>query len=635
MQLKRAVKRGDVPPPPKQSAKRKRPGGGGERSTAGQLAGAGAMGVGTRKLESRFLKMDKEWLEHARFVASTTPLVRPIPFEAAVLDLPRICGDTHGITLTAPKRPKWKYDQTKKEVEKNEEGLFAKWLKETDESVKRWQRSPITSQRSDGGEDSDPSDEKQVTSTSFERSPTYFERNLEVWRQLWRVTEISQILMVLVDSRAPMIHLPQSLTQYLQGLRPLPEIIFVLTKVDLVGPERTSAWDTYLSSLYPKVQIVRAESYKERVGVSTDGRGAKKFVDPHIPPTLLSDLHSALKLAHKRLLEPPPEVREDERRLKGWKPRVRENIDWDAVLDGGRGNDPQEVSESIAVVSSEEAAEELEKRYITIGLIGQPNVGKSSLLNAIFGTHKVRASRTPGKTKHFQTLFWSPEVRLVDCPGLVFPGLVPLEMQVLAGIIPIAQVASIPSCIQFIGEHIPLENVLSLVHPDAKETDQEDKRTWRTGMEKGKGNGISATGSDVAPKSWTAMDIMIAYAADKGWLTAKAGRPDVNRAGNAILRLCAEGRGLKWGFWPPGSQAKTSQEEGKGIWIEGISPSTDTWDSDSIESGGEQNEAENEGLEESDRTSDSGESGDESEGTDLIAIAGGSRFGALSLNDES
>lgn len=29
------------------------------------------------------------------------------------------------------------------------------------------------------------------------------------------------------------------------------------------------------------------------------------------------------------------------------------------------------------------------------------------------------------------------------------------------------------------------------------------------------------------------MDILTAYADKKGWVTAKAGRPDVNRAGNA------------------------------------------------------------------------------------------------------
>jgi ribosome biogenesis GTPase A len=32
---------------------------------------------------------------------------------------------------------------------------------------------------------------------------------------------------------------------------------------------------------------------------------------------------------------------------------------------------------------------------------------------------------------------------------------------------------------------------------------------------------------------WTATEIMTAYANKKGWVTAKAGRPDIHRAGNA------------------------------------------------------------------------------------------------------
>lgn len=98
-----------------------------------------------------------------------------------------------------------------------------------------------------------------------------------------------------------------------------------------------------------------------------------------------------------------------------------------------------------------------------------------------------------------------------------------------------------------------------------------------------------------------------------------------------VLRLCAESRGVKWGFWPPGAQPEINQETG-GIWIPGAYNAMDRLEMESLGSGGE-SEPDEGGDEESYQGSDSGQSGDDSEGTDLIAIAGGSRFGALSLND--
>ena len=58
---------------------------------------------------------------------------------------------------------------------------------------------------------------------------------------------------------------------------------------------------------------------------------------------------------------------------------------------------------------------------VTVGLTGYPNVGKSSTINALFGSKKTAVAPTPGKTKHFQTLNISNDLTLCDCPGLVLP----------------------------------------------------------------------------------------------------------------------------------------------------------------------------------------------------------------------
>ena len=56
-----------------------------------------------------------------------------------------------------------------------------------------------------------------------------------------------------------------------------------------------------------------------------------------------------------------------------------------------------------------------------VGLTGYPNVGKSSTINALFGSKKTAVAATPGKTKHFQTLNITDRMTLCDCPGLVLP----------------------------------------------------------------------------------------------------------------------------------------------------------------------------------------------------------------------
>jgi len=100
---------------------------------------------------------------------------------------------------------------------------------------------------------------------------------------------------------------------------------------------------------------------------------------------------------------------------------------------------------------------------ITVGTVGQPNVGKSSLLNFLMGKKSVSVSRTPGHTKRFQTLHLSEKIDLLDCPGLVFPALDrPNFLQILCGIFNIAQVREPYSAIRYLAERLPLEKMYGL-----------------------------------------------------------------------------------------------------------------------------------------------------------------------------
>ncbi|THH10976.1 hypothetical protein EW145_g973 [Phellinidium pouzarii] len=581
LQARRAIKRGDIPPP--SGIARRRP------------SEINAKVQSSRRLQSAFVSLSPAFLEEAKHKASSLVLLRPLPWESAlfpsgVQEESSLSTDRMTPKLTITKRPKWNHKMTKKQVESNEEGVFKKWLSETDNAIQAWKAQKPLQSSEEGMQVPISSSQAETDSADSEMpySPPLYERNLEVWRQLWRVSEICQILLILLDSRCPPLHYPESLHSYISSFRTPHKTIFVLTKTDISSPERSFLWKQYLHSKYPDVRIVIVESYLEKK--IKEGQGKRKNFEPQIPSALRRDLIDALKAAHEELCVPPPHIASHAQRLAAWKPNVISTVDWDPVLNA-KDDDIQYYHFPPTHVPSgaEDASDnnDVIQDYISIGLIGQPNVGKSSLLNALFGKKKVKASKTPGKTKHFQTLFWTKQIRLVDCPGLVFPSYVDMELQVLAGVLPIAQIPAIPSSIYYALQHLPLERILGLQHPAKADSTAEDKRTWRKEME-------PKVNSE--PK-WTAMDILMAYANKKGWITAKAGRPDINRAGNSLLRELADGR-IRWAFYPPDADLSDSSSH-NGVWIkqeDALNADTSSdelgyLDSDSSQSESEESEA--------------------------------------------
>lgn len=104
-----------------------------------------------------------------------------------------------------------------------------------------------------------------------------------------------------------------------------------------------------------------------------------------------------------------------------------------------------------------------------VGLVGYPNVGKSSTINALVGQKKVSVSSTPGKTKNFQTIHLSPDIVLCDCPGLVFPQFaVTKASMVCDGVLPIDQMREHTGPVDLVTHRIPkavLEGIYGLRIP--------------------------------------------------------------------------------------------------------------------------------------------------------------------------
>jgi large subunit GTPase 1 len=121
---------------------------------------------------------------------------------------------------------------------------------------------------------------------------------------------------------------------------------------------------------------------------------------------------------------------------------------------------------------------------LVVGLVGYPNVGKSSTINALLGAKKVSVSSTPGKTKHFQTLVLSDEITLCDCPGLVFPQFANTQADmVVDGVLPIDQMREYSAPVDLLCQRIPREILEGVYGIRIDVKDEEEGGTNEVGWE--------------------------------------------------------------------------------------------------------------------------------------------------------
>ncbi|XP_068137256.1 large subunit GTPase 1 homolog [Hyperolius riggenbachi] len=384
---------------------------------------------------------------------------------------------------------------------------------------------------------------------------TPFERNLDFWRQLWRVIERSDVVVQIVDARNPLLFRCQDLEKYVKELSPHKENIILINKADLLTSEQRQAWATYFEKEQIKVVFWSALAEQQRLTEDAKSSESADFLqNEDVSDENVSDEEDSEDEEDSGDEEAPVGDHEDYSDSSDEYEDCEDDEGWQTCSEEAEDeresncpvpapehfeqSQPKEVHNYGHLVQSDELLEifksvhtgkRIKEEQVTVGLVGYPNVGKSSTINTILGNKKVSVSATPGHTKHFQTLYVEPGLCLCDCPGLVMPTFVSTKAEMIcSGILPIDQMRDHIPPISLIAQRIPrhvLEAIygISIIRP--REDDDQDR----------------------AP---TSEELLRAYGYMRGFMTAH-GQPDQPRSARYILKDFVSGK-LLYCHPPPG-----------------------------------------------------------------------------------
>jgi large subunit GTPase 1 len=384
--------------------------------------------------------------------------------------------------LTVPRRPPWDEKTTPQELDIRER-----------QSLLEWRRGLAELQETD------------------DLLMTPFERNIEVWRQLWRVIERSDLVVQIVDARNPLLFRSEDLEKYVKEVDPRKNNLLLVNKADMMTCAQREAWASYFEEAginYTFFSAHLAKELNEKMDLEDEpleeiGGPSEDGVNRN---TLLNKGAEKLSLSESEDGE-GDWVNEEDQEEEDPRTRILTVDELEALF--------IERAPKIHDTDGEH------QRKIEIGLVGYPNVGKSSTINALIGAKKVSVSSTPGKTKHFQTIHLSPEVILCDCPGLVFPNFATTKAELVCnGILPIDQLREFTGPAGLVARRIPqafFEAMYGL---------KVNTRPFEEG-----GTGIP-----------TAEEILIAYAVARGFGKTGQGQPDESRAARYILKDYVNGK---------------------------------------------------------------------------------------------
>ena len=182
-------------------------------------------------------------------------------------------------------------------------------------------------------------------------------------RELKKVVESADVILQVLDARDPNGSRASTYVENMILSHPDKRMVLVLNKVDLVPKEAVSGWLTVLRRSMPALAVKAATNMQDDRSCGARAKG-----------------DSALK-----------------------------------------GSAAVGVEGLLQLLKNYARSSCMKKKgNISVGIIGYPNVGKSSILNSLKRARAVGVSPRPGFTTCMQEVVLDKNIRLLDSPGIVF-----------------------------------------------------------------------------------------------------------------------------------------------------------------------------------------------------------------------
>lgn len=186
------------------------------------------------------------------------------------------------------------------------------------------------------------------------------------YQELKQTIEKSDVILFVLDARDPIGCRCPDIEKTIQSQNKNMKIVFILNKIDLVPREVLQKWLSYLRQEYPTIAFKASTQKQQKISRSNDIGPAENAPKGFLKNDTCLGADSLIKL------------------LKNYSR-----------------------SEDI-------------KRAITVGIIGYPNVGKSSIINSLKRVKAAKVGSTPGVTKQSQEFQLDKNIKLLDSPGIIF-----------------------------------------------------------------------------------------------------------------------------------------------------------------------------------------------------------------------